>query len=444
MSRLATLGHELKLKKGSLRVSAVNGDAASPVVAIRPPRTTARAPLFLIHPVGGSVIAYYQLANYLHPDQPVYAVENQVAFRPGLAIHSTIEEMAAAYLREVRAIYPKGPLNVGGYSMGGAVSFEMARQARDRGDDVATVSIIDTPARLRDLGDPPEETIDARELALIVRMMASRVGREIDLPAEQLEPLPPEQRLERVVEVLKREEVLGAQSDAPLLRQLLKVVRNNELAQRRYLPRAYDGELLLLRASDPSPELLAEAPDVHDDPDVRVAGRLHQTHRRRAGERRALPPAESAARADAGRGAATASRSAAARGLHCSILSRRSTASSNTRCKSRRTRWRSSASTCAGRTSSSIRRANRIAARLRALGVGPETIVAIQLERGPRLVAAMLGVLKAGGAYLPLDPRDPEPRLRALLQDARPAAVIDPGERSRPLRRLGEPRRPRR
>jgi amino acid adenylation domain-containing protein len=68
--------------------------------------------------------------------------------------------------------------------------------------------------------------------------------------------------------------------------------------------------------------------------------------------------------------------------------------------------------------------ANRIARRLRALGVGPEAIVAIHLERGPSLVAAMLGVLKAGGAYFPLDPRDPEPRLRVLLQDARPAAVI--------------------
>lgn len=266
LSRLATLGHELKLKKGSLRVSATDRDAASPVIAIRPPRSTARAPLFLIHPVGGSVIAYYQLANYMHPEQPIYAIENQVAFRPGLAMHSTIEEMAESYLREVRAIHPQGPLNVGGYSMGGAVSFEMARQARERGEEVASVSIIDTPARLRDLGDAPEEAIDARELALIVRMMASRLGREISLSSEELEPLPPAQRLERVVEVLKQEQVLARQSDAPLLRQLLTVVRNNELAQRRYVPRLYDGELLLLRARDPSPELLAEAPDVHADP----------------------------------------------------------------------------------------------------------------------------------------------------------------------------------
>jgi amino acid adenylation domain-containing protein len=70
------------------------------------------------------------------------------------------------------------------------------------------------------------------------------------------------------------------------------------------------------------------------------------------------------------------------------------------------------------------RRANRIARRLRARGVRPETVVGIHLERGPSLVAAMIGVLKAGGAYFPLDPRDPEPRLQMLLQDAHPATVI--------------------
>jgi thioesterase domain-containing protein len=266
LARLATLGHELKLKEGRVRVSSVAAGAASPVVAIRPPRRTARPPLFLIHPVGGSVIAYYELANHMHPEQPIYAIENQTAFRPGLVLQSTIEEMAESYLREVRAIYQKGPLLLGGYSMGGAVGFEMAWQARKRSEQVSAVLIIDTPARLRDLGDLPEEAISSRELAMIVRMMASRLGREIILPAEELEPLPPDERLERVVAVLKRERVLASQANAPLLRQLLKVVRNNELAQRRYVPKPYDGDLLLFRASDPSPELLAEAPDVYDDP----------------------------------------------------------------------------------------------------------------------------------------------------------------------------------
>ncbi|HEX4494454.1 MAG TPA: amino acid adenylation domain-containing protein, partial [Thermoanaerobaculia bacterium] len=62
--------------------------------------------------------------------------------------------------------------------------------------------------------------------------------------------------------------------------------------------------------------------------------------------------------------------------------------------------------------------ANRIARALRAKGVGPEAVVAICLERSPELVAGALAVLKAGGAYLPLDPAQPPERLAFFLADA--------------------------
>jgi amino acid adenylation domain-containing protein len=69
-------------------------------------------------------------------------------------------------------------------------------------------------------------------------------------------------------------------------------------------------------------------------------------------------------------------------------------------------------------------RANRIAHRLRALGVGPEVPAALFVPRVPDLVAAMLGVLKAGGAYVPLDPAYPPERVRAMLDDTRAPVVV--------------------
>ncbi len=70
------------------------------------------------------------------------------------------------------------------------------------------------------------------------------------------------------------------------------------------------------------------------------------------------------------------------------------------------------------------RRASRIARRLHSLGVGPGCFVGVFLPRSIDLVAALLGALKAGAAYVPLDPAYPRDRLALMLEDARPSAVV--------------------
>jgi amino acid adenylation domain-containing protein len=70
------------------------------------------------------------------------------------------------------------------------------------------------------------------------------------------------------------------------------------------------------------------------------------------------------------------------------------------------------------------RRANQLAHYLRHLGVGPETLVGLCLERSPELVIGLLGILKAGGAYVPLDPSYPKDRLAFMLADSRAAVLL--------------------
>ncbi len=70
------------------------------------------------------------------------------------------------------------------------------------------------------------------------------------------------------------------------------------------------------------------------------------------------------------------------------------------------------------------RRANGIAARLRTLGVGPDTLVAICVERSLDTMVGLMGILKAGGSYLPLDPSYPLARLALMFDDAKPAVVV--------------------
>src|SRR5207237_10796494 len=69
-------------------------------------------------------------------------------------------------------------------------------------------------------------------------------------------------------------------------------------------------------------------------------------------------------------------------------------------------------------------RAGRLADALRAFDVGPDTVVAICLERSAAFVVAALGVLKSGAAYLPLDPATPAERLAFMFQDAAPRVTI--------------------
>ncbi|OLF16234.1 hypothetical protein BU204_17860 [Actinophytocola xanthii] len=71
------------------------------------------------------------------------------------------------------------------------------------------------------------------------------------------------------------------------------------------------------------------------------------------------------------------------------------------------------------------RRSNRLACRLVRCGAGPETVVALQLPRSVEIVVAQLAVLKAGAAYVPVDPAYPAERIEAMLADAKPCLVVN-------------------
>jgi amino acid adenylation domain-containing protein len=72
--------------------------------------------------------------------------------------------------------------------------------------------------------------------------------------------------------------------------------------------------------------------------------------------------------------------------------------------------------------------ANRVARLLVARGIGPESIVGLLLPRSPELLIALLGIVKAGAAYLPLDPDYPPERLRWMLKDSRASQIVTTGD----------------
>jgi amino acid adenylation domain-containing protein len=80
---------------------------------------------------------------------------------------------------------------------------------------------------------------------------------------------------------------------------------------------------------------------------------------------------------------------------------------------------------------------DRLAMRLQELGVGPEVLVGIFLERSPELIVSLLAVLKAGGAFLALDPDEPTERLQHILGDARPRVLLSSRELSERVSGMG-------
>ena len=70
------------------------------------------------------------------------------------------------------------------------------------------------------------------------------------------------------------------------------------------------------------------------------------------------------------------------------------------------------------------RRSSKLAAYLQQRGVGPETFVGLYLERCMEIVIGAMGILKAGGVYVPLDPALPEERLAYMIEDARVAFLL--------------------
>jgi thioesterase domain-containing protein len=105
----------------------------SSLVAVQP--NGSKPPIFLVHGMGGGMLwGYANLARHLGAGQPVYCFHSRAL--EGLEEFARVEDMAAQYVADLRAVQPNGPYYLGGYCFGGEVAFEMAQQLRAQGQVV--------------------------------------------------------------------------------------------------------------------------------------------------------------------------------------------------------------------------------------------------------------------------------------------------------------------
>jgi thioesterase domain-containing protein len=129
------------LRELALEIRRRSPSPPSPAV-VRLREHPTRPPLFCLPGAGGHVFSYRALVEHLPPDVPVYGLQIQELGTASDALES-VEGLAAEMLRQVRAVRPKGPYALLGYSFGGTVAYEMARQLEAAGEGGGLLVLID-------------------------------------------------------------------------------------------------------------------------------------------------------------------------------------------------------------------------------------------------------------------------------------------------------------
>jgi amino acid adenylation domain-containing protein len=217
--------------------------AAGLVVPLR--SAGGRPPLFFVHPLGGSVFSYADLATALHPDQPLYAVQAPEYAGPDWPRPHSIEGIAELYLAELRTVQPVGPYRLGGWCMGGIISYEMARQLQATGEKVGSLTIVSAS-----IDEPVPQRYATSEAAAIIGAFQGK----LPVTEAELEALDPQTRLQHVIGLVRGQAEQRADArSVDDLRQLVRLYQRHAralIAYRDTERTPYRGDVLLIRAED--------------------------------------------------------------------------------------------------------------------------------------------------------------------------------------------------
>ncbi|MGY4828000.1 type I polyketide synthase [Sphaerotilaceae bacterium SBD11-9] len=151
------------------------------VVPMHAAPVAGRTPLFVVAGMFGNVLNLSHLAHLLGEDRPFYALQARGLYGD-MPPHESFEEAARDYLAEVVQVQPQGPYLLGGFSGGGLIAYEMARQLLERGEQVLGVLMLDTPAReipnfsFSDRLSMLSQTARREGLSVIKQKIASRIA----------------------------------------------------------------------------------------------------------------------------------------------------------------------------------------------------------------------------------------------------------------------------
>jgi thioesterase domain-containing protein len=237
----------------------------TPLVTIQP--AGSKRPVFFVHPSGGGVLCYVALSNHLGVERPFYGLQDPV-LDGGDQPYDSIPQMAADYVKAVRAVQEDGPYLIGGYSFGGLIAFEMAQQLRSEGQEIAALLVIDSmsPANAKHIHDLEAGlgVDDSMILFQDAREQAQQLGKQFNVSADQLRNLTLEERLLVLFEEVKRARLMPPEFGLADVRRYLRMHRGRRTAIRSYTAQPYPDHITLFRTNEPPRHTLDELAELLD------------------------------------------------------------------------------------------------------------------------------------------------------------------------------------
>ncbi|MET9085306.1 thioesterase domain-containing protein [Streptomyces sp. NPDC004237] len=219
-------------------------EQGSALVPLRESPASDQRPLFLIHPLGGTVFCYGELSDAMPDDQPIFGIQAYDHVAPTGPRPATIEDMAEHYLRLVRTVQPEGPYRFGGWCMGGAVAYAMARQVREEGGRVETLALIDSS-----IADPvPPAWVDDDAAAIL-----GAFGNELPITLAELQQISPQRRLQHALSLAEGHLARPDVGNVEDLQRLVALYRRHARALLQYRDQAhtpYDGSAVVIRGDE--------------------------------------------------------------------------------------------------------------------------------------------------------------------------------------------------
>ncbi|MCC3496610.1 MAG: acyltransferase domain-containing protein [Microcoleus sp. PH2017_15_JOR_U_A] len=235
--------------------------SASESLLVEIRRGSLKQPLFLVHPVGGHVYIYRDLARYLGSERPIVGIQAPASVDETDA-SITVEAMATRYIEALQIRQPEGPYFLGGSSFGGTVAFEMAQQLNAIGQKVELLTLIDTPG-------PGQMPVLATEDDTAILVYILGVGFDLSLSLDVLQQLEQDEQLLYFLEQVKiANRVVPPDFGLPEIRHFLHLFKVHGQAMRNYIPQAYPGRIIFFRASEQN-EVNPKNPEL---PWIEVAG----------------------------------------------------------------------------------------------------------------------------------------------------------------------------